>query len=146
MYTFTSQVCSSQQPRTNNNSNLQNLINNLQKYQNPHSFLIHVTSKSFYENKHYQKTRWNDWESIFDTPFSCNISTLSYLKFKKKNSQTSVETQQEQKIKTWNFFKNENTRFSLGFILILRYRFHQNNYFLLQQHWFQGLQIGLPSW
>jgi len=77
--------------------------------------------------------------------FHATFQHLSYPKFKKKNSQTSIETQQELKIKSHELKKKKNTRFSLGFILILRYRFHQNNYFLLQQHWFQGLQIVLPS-
>jgi hypothetical protein len=39
----------------------------------------------------------------------------------------------------------ENIRFDLGFTSILQCGFHQNNNILLQQHWPQRLQIGLPS-
>ncbi len=39
----------------------------------------------------------------------------------------------------------KNRGFGLGFTLITQNGFHQNNDILLQQHWSQGLQIGLPS-
>jgi hypothetical protein len=35
---------------------------------------------------------------------------------------------------------------TIGFILILWCGFDQNHNILLQQHWPQELQIGLPSW
>jgi hypothetical protein len=50
------------------------------------------------------------------------------------------------KWKKWNEKEVDETRFDLGFILILQSGFHQNNNILLQPHWLQGLQIGLPSW
>jgi hypothetical protein len=41
--------------------------------------------------------------------------------------------------------KLKNRGFGLRFILITQSGFHQNNNILLQEHWPQGLQIGLPS-
>jgi hypothetical protein len=40
---------------------------------------------------------------------------------------------------------NKKKRFIVGLVLIQWCGFHQNNNVLLQQHWLQGLQIGLPS-
>jgi hypothetical protein len=42
-------------------------------------------------------------------------------------------------------YEMKNRRFGLGFTLITQSGFHQNNNILLQHHWPQGLQIGLPS-
>jgi hypothetical protein len=95
---------------------------------------------------------WNEWESTFNTLFHSTFQHLPYPKLKNRKLFPSLankyKNSSRQKKEKWGdeIKKKKTIGFDLGFILILWCGFDQNHNILLQQHWPQGLQIGLPSW